>query len=186
MICCGCNTGTLMPVRLDQGAGPAGYQCNACSGALLSLAPYLDWAKTQASASATPISSLEPFEGNAKDSKRALSCPKCSRLMLRFNVLADKAHGLDFCFHCEEVWLDPGEWQYLKSHALHTRITAVSTDPYQRRLREQAARDAAAQRFRGVVGDEGFDEVQRFADWLKQQPAREAILRYLSNEARAV
>lgn len=42
------------------------------------------------------------------------------------------------CFHCEEVWLDAGEWQYLKAQGLHTRITLISTDPYQRRLREQA------------------------------------------------
>ncbi|QIL81036.1 hypothetical protein G7047_14860 [Diaphorobacter sp. HDW4A] len=179
MLCSSCNTGTLMPTRID-GNGPVCYQCNHCNGALLSLAPYLDWVRTQP----VPVASTQSFEDEAKDTKRALPCPKCSRIMLRFNVLADKAHGLDFCFHCEEVWLDAGEWLYLKAQGLHTRITSISTDPYQRRLRDQALRESAQQRFRTVVGDEGFNEVQRFASWLKNQPAREAILRHLSNEAR--
>ena len=181
MLCTSCNTGTLMPTRIDEN-GPACYQCNHCNGALLSLAPYLDWVKTQRDANDAGMHSFADDE--AKDTKRALPCPKCSRLMLRYNVLADKAHGLDFCFHCEEVWLDAGEWQYLKAQGLHTRITSISTDPYQRRLREQALRDSALQRFRGVVGEDGFNEVQRFAAWLKNQPARDAILRHLNNDAR--
>ncbi|QNP49459.1 TFIIB-type zinc ribbon-containing protein [Diaphorobacter aerolatus] len=172
-----------MPARIEE-TGPASYQCNQCSGALLSLAPYLDWvkgARTSDMAAAEAVS----FEGaDASDTKRALPCPKCSRIMLRFNVLADKAHGLDFCFHCEEVWLDAGEWQYLKAHGLHTRITSISTDPYQRRLRDQAVRESALQRFRATIGDEEFNEVEKFATWLKKQPTREAILRHLNSEVR--
>ena len=175
MLCCSCHTGTMLPTRIDQ--GPAGYLCNQCGGALLSIAPYLDWVRSQAASTdfnvdSRPVQSetVAEFEGAAHDTKRALGCPKCSRLMLRFNVLADKAHGLDFCFHCEEVWLDSGEWQYLKSLGLHTAITRISTDPYQRRLREQAAEESAQQRFRSLIGDESFGEAQRFAAWLKEQP----------------
>ena len=178
MLCCSCNEGTLMPTRIDD--GPACYLCNACGGALLSLAPYLDWTKSKHAQTVPASEAATHFEGEAKDSKKALSCPKCSRLMLRFNVLADRAHGLDYCFSCEEVWLDPGEWVYLKQQGLHTSITSISTDPYQRRLREEAVRSAALQRFRDAVGDSAFEEVEKFAGWLKEQPAREAILRYLN------
>lgn len=182
MRCSSCKTGTLLPTRIDDGTGPAGYQCNHCQGALLSLAPYLDWARGQASM-AEP-SAPAAFDGESVDSKAALPCPKCSRIMLRFNVLADKAHGLDYCFHCEEVWLDHGEWQYLKSQGLHTRINSIATEPYQRRLREQALRDAGLQRFRQNLGDAAFAQVQSFAQWLQTQEQADAILRYLKQETR--
>ena len=87
MLCCSCNEGTLMPTRIDD--GPVCYLCNACGGALLSLAPYLDWAKSKHAQTVPASETATHFEGEAKDSKKALSCPKCSRLMLRFNVLAD-------------------------------------------------------------------------------------------------
>lgn len=188
MLCCACHTGTLLPTRVD-GSGPVGYVCNQCSGALISLAPYLDWARGQGldkngGRQQVDASALERGDEGAPDSKKALSCPKCSRIMLRFNVLADKAHGLDYCFHCEEVWLDQGEWDYLKRLGLHACITTISTDTYQRKLREQAAQDALIQRYRSTLGDAVFDEVQRFAQWMDAQPAREAVLRYLTHGPR--
>ena len=182
MRCSSCKTGTLLPTRIDDGTGPAGYQCNHCQGALLSLAPYLDWARGQASM-AEP-SAPAAFDGESVDSKAALAGPNCSRIMLRCNMLADKAHGLDYCFHCEEVWLDHGEWQYLKSQGLHTRINSIATEPYQRRLREQALRDAGLQRFRQNLGDAAFAQVQSFAQWLQTQEQADAILRYLKQETR--
>ncbi len=105
--------------------------------------------------------------------------------MLRYNVLADKAHGLDYCFHCEEVWLDAGEWQYLQAKGLHTRINSISTEPYQRRLREQGLQQAAQQRFQALVGDAAFDDIQRFSQWLHTQPHKEIILRHLVQEMRS-
>ena len=81
-----------------------------------------------------------------------MACPKCSRLTLRLAVQ-------DFCFQCEEVWLDRGEWAYLQ----HTRLRAVSTDAYQRRMRDQALLDAQRQRFAQAVRDEAFARPSNFA-----------------------
>ena len=175
MQCPSCHTGTLLPTRIATG-GPACYQCNHCQGALLSIAPYLDWAKN----AGTSQPQADALDMDSTDTKHALGCPKCSRIMLRYNAMADKAHGLDYCFHCEEVWLDAGEWQYLVNHGLHTRITAISTDPYQRRLREQAQRDAARERFRRSIGDASFDTVEQFRAWLVEQPNKAQILRFLT------
>ena len=178
MKCCNCHH-ELAPTELEQGL-PA-YECVSCGGALLSLAPYMAWAKRANPVAESDAPPFEPCE--AHDTKRAMACPKCSRLMLRFAVLADRAHGLDFCFHCEEVWLDRGEWAYLQRLGLHTRLRAVSTDAYQRRLRDQALLDAQRQRFAQAVGDEAFAQAEQFRNWLQAQPAREAILRYVSLKA---
>ena len=180
MKCCKCLTGTLLPTRVD--GGPACHLCNNCQGILLSVGPYLDWVKSIKGQTTTLPS--DGFSPEPEDTKGAVSCPKCSRIMLRYNALADKAHGLDYCFHCEEVWLDAGEWQYLVNHGLHTRITAISTDPYQRRLREQAQRDAARERFRTSIGDASFDTVDQFRAWLVEHPNKAQILRFLGQEAR--
>lgn len=189
MICCACNKGTLMPTRINN--GPEAYQCNACNGALLILATYMDWVRSQRGNQTVETetqSSAVPNDADADvgiaHSNRALSCPKCSRIMRRFNILFESAHVLDLCQHCEAVWLDAGEWQFLKAHGLHTSITTISSETYQRRLREQAVRNAASQRFRETVGEASFGEVQKFADWLKDQPMRDAILRHLNSELR--
>src|SRR5262245_61148104 len=102
MQCPACEKGALHPNRFEHGL-PC-YLCSDCRGALLSLSPYVDWMVSQPKGPAAV--SAPTFEIEHVDSKEALSCPKCSRIMIKYKVLADAQHGLDFCFSCEEVWLD--------------------------------------------------------------------------------
>ncbi len=178
MKCCKCLTGTLLPTRVD--SGPACHLCNNCQGILLSVGPYLDWVKSIKGQTTTLPS--DGFSPEPEDTKGAVSCPKCSRIMLRYYASAHRTHGLDYCFHCDEVWLDPGEWQFLVSKGLHTQITTISTDAYQRRLREDAGREAARQRVRAAIGDAAFEEAERFKTWLATQPAKAQILRHLASD----
>lgn len=175
MQCPSCEAGTLVPESLEPGL--VGQTCQKCAGTLLLLGSHADWAKSNAAqpgeTSPTPV-----FE--ATDSKRVLRCPKCQRIMLKFKVAADAAHSLDFCFGCESVWLDPGEWAYLKTQGLHTRIRSISTDPWQRRVREEAESRLRAENFKQAIGQEAFPVVERFRLWLAEHPHREEILRYLS------
>ena len=174
MKCPSCTTADLHPQRLESGL--SGYSCGGCSGVLLSVGPYVDWVAAQPSSP----DEFEAFTAAARDSKRALLCPKCSRIMVKFRVSSDSDHGLDFCFGCEEVWLDGGEWDYLKGKGLHTKITTISTAVWQRRLREEWTSAARLERFKQTIGSEAFPEVERFRVWLERQPERSEILRYLT------
>lgn len=178
MKCSACRKGYLRPARIDEGL--PGYTCTGCRGMLLSLSPYVDWmAPRRKQPRAEP---QESFDQVVADTRHALSCPKCSRIMVKYKVLADAAHGLDYCFGCEEVWLDPGEWDWLKAHGVHLEITSVTTEAWQRRLRQQQQREAQSQRFRQMLGDEIHAEANRIREWLAQQPARAEILHYLGQE----
>lgn len=172
--CPSCHTDTLALQHLEDGL--LCYACITCAGNLLSLSPYLDW--VDQGGHETPTSAA--FESTDYDSKEALLCPKCTRIMVKFKVLADAAHSLDFCFSCEEVWLDPGEWTYLKKEGLHTQIVSVSTDIWQRKLREEVGGSIRADKFKQSIGEPAYGEAQRFKRWLETQPKREEILRYLS------
>ena len=52
------------------------------------------------------------------DSIGAKKCPKCRSLMSKYRINADKANRLDYCPHCEEIWLDDGEWQLVEGLVL--------------------------------------------------------------------
>lgn len=175
MKCPSCEAGVLRPGRLEPRLGC--YTCGKCIGALLSLPPYLDWVGGE---QRSPDERPEAFTVSAADSKRALCCPKCSRIMLKYKVAADARHSLDYCFHCEEVWLDSGEWTYLKTLGLHVRIAVIATDAWQRKLSEDFGRELRLDRFRKAIGEDVFLEVERFREWLDHQPARDSIVHYLS------
>jgi len=176
MQCPSCESEPLVPENIE--AGLIGQTCQKCSGTLLLLASYSDWAKGNTAAQPDEPESAPDFE--IADSRRVLRCPKCQRIMLKFKVAADAEHSLDFCFGCESVWLDPGEWDYLKSQGLHTRIRKISTDPWQRRVREEAESRLRVENFKQSIGQEAFPIAERFRLWLAEQPHRDEILRYLS------
>ena len=178
MRCSSCGEGDLVAGRFEHGL-PC-YLCSNCGGALLSLSPYVDWMTRQAREEATAQDG--PFEYDGSDTKHAMCCPKCSRIMIKYRVQEGGSHGLDYCFGCEEVWLDRGEWDYLKAHGLHLSITAVTTDAWQRKLREQASARQREERFRAAIGPDAFEEVRRIHAWLQWHPARGEILRYLGQE----
>jgi Zn-finger nucleic acid-binding protein len=175
MKCPNCKADPLLPGSIEPDL-PA-YTCGQCAGALLSLSPYIGWSLRQPQLPQLP----PPFEPVIHDSRQALLCPKCSRVMVKFKVLADAVHNLDFCFNCEEVWLDAGEWDYLRNQNLQTHITAISTDTWQRKLREQVGAHIRAEKFKESIGAAAFPQVEQFGQWLHEQPdaVRDEVLRYL-------
>lgn len=173
--CPSCRTGTLHAGRLENNL--AALQCDACTGSLLDLVAYRDWLKSQ---SLLIDNTAENNEFEAGDSKRALGCPSCQRIMLKYKVKADATHNLDFCFSCEQVWLDAGEWDYLKTLGLHSKIRTISTDPWQRQIRDEASAQLRLAGFKQAIGAEAFPTVEEFRLWLSQHPKRAEILRYLN------
>lgn len=178
MRCSSCGKGALRHGKFEEGL-PC-YLCSACGGGLMSLSPYVDWMIARRKEPAEPTA--EPFDEDVADTRRAIACPKCSRIMVKHRVSADSAHGLDYCFSCEEVWLDRGEWAWLKARGLHLHITSVTTEAWQRRLRDQRQQEAYRERFRGILGEEVFAETERIRCWLAAQPRRDDILHYLEQD----
>ena len=176
MQCPSCKTGTLALGRLPD--GPEGRVCTECSGALIELAGYNAWLGHAASHE----SHAAPSPDKVSDSTTVVRCPSCQRLMTRFKITADTAHSLDFCFHCGLIWLDAGEWAFLQQRDMHTKIRAVTSDTWQRQIREAVSTRRRECELAQDIGAAAFRTIDDFRRWLDEQPQRADILRYLQRD----
>jgi len=174
MKCPKCKTVDLRATRIENDLPAAG--CTNCSGALVSLLYYRDWAERHGSA-AQP--GQNAARDDVKDTTTAISCPKCGRLMTKYKISGCVANRLDVCPGCDEAWLDGGEWDLLKALELSHDLPAVFTDHWQRNIRRQVAADTRRNILRGKIGDSALAQVESFKSWIGDQDRRHDILAYL-------
>lgn len=176
MLCPQCKGYHLEPKQLENGLIAAG--CIKCGGALLSLNNYRFWSDNQAKEAVDKVS-VDPITDLAEGDEKAKSCPKCSRIMSKFKIGLKTANKLDLCTHCDEAWLDKGEWRLLKQLELHGQLPKIFTDSWQRELRKESMQNLVKKRYVDMMGESDFDKVQVFKDWLHQHPNKEEIKQYL-------
>jgi Zn-finger nucleic acid-binding protein len=178
--CPSCAGSTLGPVRLGNADLPA-LGCGACGGALLSLITYRDWrdrgGNPQASAAGTDRDSVEDVD-EVRDTQSALRCPKCSRLMTKYRFSSETRNHIDLCAHCDEVWLDEGEWELLGRFALSGKLATIFTQPWQYRLRSEEAKLRAEARWAETLGDD-YPRAREIRQWLSGHPKGREMLGYL-------
>lgn len=158
----------------------AAYSCGRCLGTLVSLVSYRAWRERTQLVKASPAA--QP-EADAPDSPGAKKCPKCRSLMSKYRISAGKTNRLDYCPHCEEVWLDDGEWQLVESLAVAGEFAKVFTQAWQYAVRAGISHGMEEQRLRELLGDD-YERVIRFGEWLQQQPAKAEILARLARQTR--
>ena len=171
MHCPACRTTRLQPAKLEDGL--LGHGSAQCQGTLVSLLHYRDWAERapQPEASAAELQA-EP----ASESTQALTCPKCAKLMSKFQFSGTRANRLDLCGTCDEAWLDSGEWQLLKALELSQRMPAIFTDAWQRQVRQEASEQARRERFSRIAGEDAIARADEIRVWLKDHPQRRELL----------
>jgi Zn-finger nucleic acid-binding protein len=126
MFCPSCLNQPLRASRFSSGL-PVNA-CQVCDGMLIPLTAYRDWVEWN-SVEGAAVEALAELD--VKDSSRALQCAKCTRLMVKYRVSADTSNRLDFCRHCDEIWLDGGEWQLLASRDFSLRLLDILSDQWQ-------------------------------------------------------
>ena len=100
--------------------------------------------------------------------------------MTKFRVNASAENKLDFCAHCDEVWLDSGEWQQLEDLGLRRSLGSIFTDPWQQHIRAEASGRAHESWLREQFGED-FERIARFRSWVREHPQREKILAWLTD-----
>lgn len=170
--CPQCTDSPLVHAMLTEGL--AGYSCGRCLGTLVSLVSYRAWRESAGRAlrpeTAPAIRALD-----AADTVGAKGCPKCRSLMSKYRISAERSNRLDYCAHCEEVWLDDGEWELVESLVTSGEFAKVFTQVWQHGVRAGVSRALESQRLRELLGID-FDRVEQFAQWLQDQPAKQEIL----------
>ncbi|HKU89003.1 MAG TPA: zf-TFIIB domain-containing protein [Steroidobacteraceae bacterium] len=175
-LCPQCDHSILVHTLLTDGL--AGYSCGKCLGTLVSLVAYRAWREHAARG---PIRETPPAmpDADAPDSIGAKKCPKCRSLMSKYRISAEKTNRLDYCPHCEEIWLDDGEWELVEGLVISGEFARVFTQGWQYAVRTGITGAMEEQRLRGVLGAD-YDRVAEFAEWLQTQPAKQEILARLA------
>ena len=87
MQCPACRTSPLQPTKLDDGL--LAHGCPQCSGALVAWLYYRDWAERQPQ---NDEPQAQVAAEAASESQQALSCPKCAKLMSKFQISGTRAN----------------------------------------------------------------------------------------------
>jgi Zn-finger nucleic acid-binding protein len=172
MECPQCKGYQLEPRELETGllAGA----CPKCDGALLSLMNYRYWADQNVE--------IEPVDSSdivTEDSSKAKICPKCTRLMTKFQIGNESENRIELCTACDEAWLDKGEWRLLKQLDLQDKLPAVFTDAWQRNIRLQRQQQKLKQHYEEKLGAGDFKKLDEFKQWLDRHPEKIDIKQYL-------
>jgi Zn-finger nucleic acid-binding protein len=156
----------------------AGHSCGKCLGTLVSLVAYRAWREGpgRASLRETPPAVADD---DTPDSTGVKNCPKCRSIMSKYRISARKTNRLDYCPHCEEVWLDDGEWELVEGLVANGEFAKIFTQNWQYAVRANVTGAMEEQRLREVLGAD-YDRVAQFGEWLQAQPARSEILARLA------
>jgi Zn-finger nucleic acid-binding protein len=173
--CPHCKDRNLHPSRIE--ADLPALSCDGCGGSLLSLVAYRHWRENQPEQ--TIGDTAEDSLDEVKDTSIALCCPKCRHFMTKFRVSADARNQIDLCVHCDEAWLDRGEWQLLDRLALAGKLTQVFTQPWQSRVRSTEAERRAEQLWSERLGAH-YARAQELREWLRSNPQAREILAYVN------
>jgi Zn-finger nucleic acid-binding protein len=179
-LCPQCDHSVLVHTLLTDNL--AGYSCGKCLGTLVSLVAYRAWREHSARGPIAPTPTATP-DFDAPDSIGAKKCPKCRSLMSKYRISAQKSNRLDYCPHCEEIWLDEGEWELVEGLVMAGEFTRVFTQAWQYAVRSSMTGAMEEQRLREVLGGD-YERVVQFAEWLQSQPAKQEILARLTRRER--
>jgi len=104
------------------------------------------------------------------------------KIMSKYRISGNTNSRLDLCASCDEVWLDGGEWELLKSLELSLKMPTVFTEEWQRKLRKQASAEIREKRLLKIVDKNDVEEIKRIREWLTNHPAKQEIIFFLSHE----
>lgn len=172
--CPRCSTTGLKHTLISEDL-PA-HACPDCDGLLISLIAYRRWRETHHPAKGA--SEQIPRDVADQDSKDVVGCTKCGGIMTKFRIMADSPNHIDFCAHCEDIWLDHGEWELIDAMAGADHLNTILTQPWQRRVRSESQENMERQRLRSMLGPD-FDKVAELKDWLETHQHRDVIFAYL-------
>ena len=175
-LCPQCDHSILVHTLLTDGL--AGYSCGKCLGTLVSLVAYRAWREHAARGAIRETPPATP-DADAADSIGAKKCPKCRSLMSKYRISAEKTNRLDYCPHCDEVWLDDGEWRLVEGLALSGDFARLFTQAWQNMVNVEVTEAMEASRMRSVLGGD-FARVEEMREWIQSHPRRLEILARLA------
>ncbi|MCP4350376.1 MAG: hypothetical protein GY795_33325 [Desulfobacterales bacterium] len=181
MKCPTCNKNSLKPIKIEAGLPGAG--CIYCGGVLISLLTYRNWLEHIKNQGGLQIDSNKAnAEVTTEDSKNALLCPKCTRIMLKYRISSASENYADLCPYCAETWLDSGEWMLLIQLEIHDKLPTIFTEPWQKQIRKERAAIMYSAKYEEQFGEDDYREIKKIREWIYNHPEKEKMMYYLTDK----
>ena len=178
MKCPVCKMQDLTPTELEESL--IAYNCANCGGDWVRDSQYKEWrAKHGVDLPEKHVSEREKIQ--IANVELARLCPDCRRILIKYKVGRDINFTLDRCGGCGGVWLDKDEWATLKERNLHDNLYDFFTEPWQSEVRREEARKNMEFISKSRFGEEDYERIKDFKDWLDKHTMRSEILAFLSD-----
>ena len=174
MQCPSCKKSALVPTKFAEGL--PSFTCPSCEGHLIEILSYRFWSER---ASATARDSVNLVASEPTDSKHALVCPQCQKVMTKFSLSGSATNKIDLCGNCGRFWIDRGEWALVRSLNLDTSLTQIFNEPWQKATRQAQVSLAKSHRLRETLSDEEYQRLVDLREWINGHPAKATILDFL-------
>jgi len=156
----------------------SGQCCTSCNGVSFTLADYLYFLTRS-----EPIEdSIEPDKDEFtmhEDTKNALVC-SCGQLMNKYRITHESNRRVDCCPSCHTIWLDMGEWEYLKVNHLHRCVNKIFTDSYQRKLRLEGAKATLNKNYEEQLGIADYNKLKEISEWINNNPNKSLLKAFIN------
>ena len=114
-----------------------------------------------------------------EDSKGAMLC-SCGQIMTKYRISHESARKLDYCASCQSIWMDEGEWEYLRTNNLHRSINTIFTDSWQRNIVLKRTENVLDENFKGRLGAECYKKLKETREWISKSKNKDLMLSYLN------
>ncbi|HHV29131.1 zf-TFIIB domain-containing protein [Acetivibrio mesophilus] len=156
------------------------YSCKSCGGNWMRYEDYWRWHINNSSQIRKPfnIKSHLPVE----DTTQAKICPDCGRILIKYRVDNRLDFYVEHCGNCNGMWFDKNEWENIKLNNLHGQIHNFFTKPWQKRIREEAARENLQDKYIKKFGRWDYERLKEMREWIYKKEKKNEMLSYLLDE----
>jgi len=178
MKCPACKMYDIIPTELETNL--MAFACLQCSGSWIRDQDYRTWRTTRGEDLPEKPAS-NGTEIQIANIEVARLCPDCRRILIKYKVGRDVNFTVDRCGGCGGVWLDKDEWHTLKERNLHDNLYDFFTEGWQSDVRREEARKNMELIYKLRFGEEAYEKIKHFKEWLDKQSKRNEVLAYLSD-----
>ena len=178
MNCTNCKDGFLKPEKIDD-LFPA-HTCDSCGGNWILIEEYAIWKANNPDHVFSSHSTTQEFK--SPEPKKALICPVSGSIMQKFRITSNSEHKINYSAKVGGIWLDKGEWDYLKSEGLAGSLNTVLTEHKQNEIMQDTAKEHFSEIYQDRFGKEAYQKIIEIREWLDKHEQKQDLLAYLVAE----
>jgi len=180
MKCTHCKTGLLKPTKID-GLFPA-HSCSICGGDWILIEDYANWKSKQPDYNFVENIAENVIEDNfqvPETNNKAMICPVSGSIMQKFRLTSSSEYKINYSAKVGGIWLNRGEWSYLKYQGLAGSLNTLLTEPRQNEILQDATKQHLKQIYQDKFGSEDYQKIKEIRHWLNNHEQKHDLLAYL-------